>query len=358
MSNVVALDIGSSALAGAELSSHRGGVKLDRARVEPLPPGLMQDGEITDPGALAAEVKRFWKASGFSGRRVRLGVANHRVVVRTIELPAVDDERERRAMVEFEAGEQIPIPADQSVVDYQPVLRFAGQDGPRERCVVVAAHRDMIDTLMGVARRAGLVPTGIDLEAFAILRALLPPPAVIDEGSADGTAQVVCHVGAEVTNIVVSVDRRAHFTRLVSFGGAHLTRAISERSGMSADDAEVAKRVLGLLGEVDDDRFDADQAAEVRHALALSCRPLVREVSRSLDFYRSGAQARPIDRLVLSGGTSLCAGLDRFMQQGLGIRTTVGDPAAQLDTAAGMAPDVAARAAVAVGLALDAPEWS
>ncbi len=149
MSTVVALDIGSSSIAGVELKTARERVTLAKAAVEPLPPGLVHDGEIVRPDELAAEIKRFWRTARFSGKRVRLGVANQRVVVRTIELPFLDDDRERRAAVEFEAAEQIPIPPDQTVVDSQPVLRFANEAGERERHVVVAAHRDMVEGLVG-----------------------------------------------------------------------------------------------------------------------------------------------------------------------------------------------------------------
>lgn len=357
MSTVVALDIGSSAIAGVELKTARDRVTLAKAAVEPLPPGLVRDGEIVRPDELAGEIKRLWRTARFSGKRVRLGVANQRVVVRTIELPALDDDKERRAAVEFEAAEQIPIPPDQTVVDFQPVLRFANDAGERERHVVVAAHRDMVDGLVSTVRRAGLQPVGIDLEAFAILRALLPPPPVIDEGSPDTYAQAVCHVGAEVTNMIVAVDRRCHFTRLVGFGGSHLTKAVSDRTGLGPEEAEALKTACGLLGEPLEG-WDPDTVAEVRHALALGARPLVREVSRSLDYYRSQSFARPIEKLVISGGTSLCAGIDRYLSQGLGVPVEVGDPLQQVDDSAGLPADVAARAAVALGLALDAPEWS
>jgi len=357
MSTVVALDIGSSSIAGVELKTARERVTLAKAAVEPLPPGLVHDGEIVRPDELAGEIKRFWRTARFSGKRVRLGVANQRVVVRTIELPAIDDDRERRAAVEFEAAEQIPIPPDQTVVDSQPVLRFSNDAGERERHVVVAAHRDMVEGLVSTVRQAGLQPVGIDLEAFAILRALLAPPVGIDEGSQDTGAVAVCHVGAEVTNMIVAVDRRCHFTRLVGFGGSHLTKAVAERTGLPSDESEAVKTACGLLGEPLEG-WDADTVAEVRHALALGARPLVREISRSLDYYRSQAFARPIDRLVISGGTALCAGIDRYLQQGLGLPVEIGDPRRQLDDCRDLDLDVATRTAVALGLALDAPGWS
>ncbi|MCC6832936.1 MAG: type IV pilus assembly protein PilM [Thermoleophilia bacterium] len=354
MSTVVALDMGSSAIAGVELRTGREKVSLTKAAVEPIPPGLLHDGEVQQPGELAAELKRFWKAARFSGRRVRLGVANQRVVVRVIDLPALDDERERRAAVEFEAAEHIPIPPDQSVVDFQPIMRYEGDSGPRERIVVVAAHREMIDQLVSVVRGAGLQPVGIDLEAFALLRALQAPPSVLDEGSPDTQAQAVVHVGAEVTHVIVSVDRNCHFTRMIGFGGEQLTRAVEQRTGLPREEAEAVKLACGLLGRPLDG-WDADTVAEVRHALALGARPLVREVARSLDYYRSQPFSRSIGGIILSGGTSLCAGIDRYLQQGVGMRVTVGNPLGQVDDAGGVSPEVAARAAVAVGLALDAP---
>lgn len=352
MSTVVALDLGSSALAAAEMKVGRDRVSLTKAAFAPLPPGLMSDGEVREAADLAGELKRFWKENKFSGKKVRLGVANQRVLVRTIELPVLDDPQELRAAVQFEAGEHIPIPPDESIVDFQPVMRYMSDDGERERVVVVAAYRDMIETLVAVVKGAGLQPVGIDLEAFAILRALLPAPSVLDEGADDTPAQAVVHVGAETTNVIVAVDRKCHFTRLVGFGGGQLTTAVAERTGLSTEEAEAVKRECGLLGRPMEG-WDPDTVAEVRHALALGARPLVREIARCLDYYRSQPFSRPIDRLVLTGGTSLCSGLDRYLQQGTGMRVELGDPLSQIDDAGAIEPEVATRCAVAVGLALD-----
>jgi len=352
MSGVVALDLGSSAIAAVEVTTTREQVSLTNANVEPIPSGLIHDGEIQEPDELAEFVRRIWKSGGFAGRRVRLGIANQRVMVRVIDLPLLTDQRERGAAVAYEAQEHIPIPLDQAVMDFQPIGQFPTDGGQRERLVVVAAPREMIDQLVRVVRRARLQPVGIDLEAFAILRALMPPPSVLDEGSPDTDAQVVVHVGAEVTHVIVSVDRNCHFTRQVNFGGAGMTQAIAQRMECSPDQAEALKITCGLLGDPHGD-WDSDTIAEVQHALALATRPLVREVVRSLDYYRSQPFARHIDRVVLSGGTALCLGLDTYLRQGLGMPVQIGDAGSQLDDRGGMSMAMAQRASVAIGLALD-----
>lgn len=348
MSTVVALDIGSSSIAGAEIKDGR---QLSRAAVEELPEGLVVDGEVAEPVDLANHIKRFWKDSKFSGRSVRLGVANQRVVVRMIELPAIDDPAEMRHTVDIEAAEHIPIPPDQAIIDYQSVGWFEDESGPRQRLVVVAAHREMIETLVSAVRRAGLRVDGIDLEAFALIRSLVPTAP-----RGDG-AEVLCHIGAGATNIVVSVDRSSQFTRLVGLGGVDLTNAVADQTGLSPQEAEALKAACGLLGDVPAG-WDQATVTRVRHALALAVRPLVQEIGRTIDFYRSQDFARPVERLVLSGGTALCSGLDKYVQQALGIEVEIGNPLQNLSKSADLSFDVATRAAVAVGLALDAWEES
>lgn len=352
MSVAVALDVGSSAVAGVELRSQGAKVKLSRAELSPLPGGLMSDGEIVDPGGLSRELRSFWKRVGFRGKRVRLGVANQRVVVRTIEIPATDDREARRAVVNAEAADKIPMPSDRSVIDFQPVERLVTNDGATDRIIVVAAHRDMVDGLVSVVRQAGLIPTGIDLEAFALLRALLPPPALLDAGSPDTPAQAVCHIGGEITNVIVSVDRRCHFTRLIGFGGSRLTSAVAEQTGLDPDVAEKLKVGSGLLGSAPEG-WDPELVSSCQLVLAQAIRPLAEEISRSLGYYYSQPGSRPIDRLVLVGGTARCAGIDRYLAQALNLPVELGNPLATLDGSAPVPPDVAARAAVAVGLAMD-----
>jgi type IV pilus assembly protein PilM len=349
----VALDIGTSGLAAVVLRRGRHGVRLVRAAACSLPPGLVAGGEVADVDELAPRIKRFWREEKLPGRRVRLAVAGHRVFVRVMEMPHIEDAGERRAAVEFAAGEQVPIPLHEAILDYVVLPRGdAAADAP-DRIVVAAAQRAMIDSMVAAVRAAGLRPVGIDLKAFALLRALLGDAQFDALGRPPG-AQVVCDVGGSETNVVVAVDRQCQFTRLVGFGGTQLTAAVAERTGLSFDEAEALKVACGLLGEIGEG-WDEEQVRAVRHALALGARPLVEEIRRSLDYYGSQGFARPIERIVITGGTSRCAGLDRYLQQGLGIPVAVGDPLLNVDGGE-VSPDLAARAAVAVGLALEGGE--
>ena len=348
--DAVALDIGSSALKAVQIKRGRGGYSVGRTAVRPLPEGLVDDGQMIDIGAVAAEIKRMWREEHLPTGRVRLGVANSQVSVRTLELPHMDDADELRAAVEFEAGEVMPIPLHEAVLDFQPLPPLEGEPADQQRVVVVAAQREMIDRLVQTLHGAGLRPAGVDLEAFALMRALLPPAMPDPERTAQ--AQVVCHVGNSHTNVVVSVNRQCEFVRLVPFAGSQLTAAVAGGTDLTILEAEALKVACGLLGDIPEG-WSADKVREVRRALAFGARPLVDEVRRSLDFYRSQPTARPIERIVLAGGTSLCAGLDRYLQQALSIPVLVGDPLSNIAHDGGVGPDLAAYADVALGLALN-----
>ena len=110
----------------------------------PLAAGIFREGEVADPDALGEAIKELFTQHKLS-RNVRLGIANQRVAVRSMRLPAIDDRDELETAIRFQAQDHIPMPLEQSVLDWQVVGHYQGEDGERKVDVVaVAARRDMI----------------------------------------------------------------------------------------------------------------------------------------------------------------------------------------------------------------------
>ena len=167
---VVGLDLDPAHIAAAEVSVN-GNISVRRGAVAELRPGIMRDGEVTDPIALAEALKAFFAEHDLP-TRVRLGVANQRIVVRSIDLPPLEDPKALDAAVRAEAPDHIPMPMDEAILDYVPLGLVQTASGPRMRVVIVAARRELIDRLVGAAKDAGLKVEGIDLAAFGMVRAL------------------------------------------------------------------------------------------------------------------------------------------------------------------------------------------
>ena len=169
---VVGLDIEPGYVAAVEGRS--GQIAVERAASAPLAPGVVRDGEVVDVDTLADVLRKLF-AEHKLGKRVRLGVANQRIVMRTLDLPPLTDDKEIASAVRFQAQEHIPMPLDQAVLEHHSLGVVETAEGPRTRVVLVAARRDMIERLLEATRRAGLRPQGIDLSAFAMIRALHRP---------------------------------------------------------------------------------------------------------------------------------------------------------------------------------------
>ena len=110
--NIVGLDIGTATVAAVELRVN-GSVSVEKTAIAPLPEGASQDGEVADADALSATLKDFFTTAKL-GKDVRIGVANQRVVVRTLRMPRVEKQGEIENAIRFMAQEQMQMPLDQA----------------------------------------------------------------------------------------------------------------------------------------------------------------------------------------------------------------------------------------------------
>ena len=78
----------------AELSFGKSGATLEKFGQVALPAGAVREGEVVDPDAVAAAIKQLWTATKFSTKKVVLGVANQKVIVRQVDLPWLPEQVE------------------------------------------------------------------------------------------------------------------------------------------------------------------------------------------------------------------------------------------------------------------------
>ena len=293
------LDIGTSGVRAAELALGADGARLERFGQVALPSGAVRDGEVVDPEAVAAAVRLLWAQAKFSSRKVVVGVANQKVVVRQVDLPWLPLS-ELRASLAFQVQDYLPMPVEQSILDVHPLEEFTNDAGARMlRVLLVAASREMVDSALQAVASAGLQPTMVDLNSFAVLR------SQAHAGSGFGLeAEALVDVGASVTNIIVHQGGVPRFVRILLMGGGDITDALAERLGVPLEQAEQVKQTTGL--SLVQGSYDASPAARVLEATGSA---LVEEVRGSLDYYLAQNGAVRIGRVVLSGGSSRLFGL-------------------------------------------------
>ena len=288
---IVGLDLDPGHIAAAEVTVN-GSVSLKRGAVAPLRPGILRDGEVADVPALAEALKSFFDEYGIS-KRVRLGIANQRIVVRTLDLPPLEDEKALAAAVRVQAPDHIPMPMDEAVLDWQSlgtVKTASGQD--RTRVVVVAVRREMVEKIAGAAREAGLTVEGIDLSAFGMVRALAGRKA-------EGAVLYISVAG--LTNVAVANPSGCLFTRAAAGGLDAMVHTLAERRGLTVEHARQWMQHVGLQTPLEDVEGDTDLVASARAALEEGVHQLADTIRNSLNFYRMQESAEPVETGVLTG---------------------------------------------------------
>lgn len=296
----IGLDIGSSGVRAAELNLSKRPAVLERFGQVALPTGAVRDGEIVDADTVARAIKQLWSSANFSSKRVVVGVANQRVIVRQVDLPWLPP-AEMRKSLPFQVQDYIPIPVDQAILDFHPLEEFENDGGGRMlRMLLVAADRDMVLSGMAAVQRAGLTPVMVDLTPFAFLRALSAGAEFGEESGADAFV----NVGASITNIVVNQGGVPRFVRILVQGGNDITDAVAERLGIPADQAEHIKAQTGFVNTA-----DGSTGHPAGRVIEQSASQWVEEVRGSLDYYMAQPGAARLSRIVLTGGASQLTGL-------------------------------------------------
>jgi type IV pilus assembly protein PilM len=360
----IGIDLEQSSVAGAQVVGSRQGRSLTRAAVRALPPGVMFEGEVVDVERLADELKSFWKSSGFTGKRFSLGVANQKVVVRTMDFPVMA-EKELRAAIEYQAQEAIPIPLADAILDFDVLATGSGDDGTStQKVLIVAAQRDMVKQFVDAAHKAGLTIDNIDLQAFALMRSLAPPVAFVDWGAqGGGEATALVNISPDTTNLVVAFNGTPQFTRVVNTGCEALVQALMASHGITHDEADILRLNAGLSGsEPTFADLEPGVLAETREVLDNACEAFADEIRRSIDYYHSqGNQGRMVNQLLLSGEGALTRNMCDYLRQALRLNVALGNPLQHFTENKTDIPQsdleaVSPRLAVALGLALDGEE--
>ena len=299
---VTGLDIESSFVAAVETVP--GSVAVRRAAVADMPPDLVRDGEVLDPEALGRFLADFFSEHGLSPR-VRIGLANQQNVMRIVNLPPITDEKQLASAVQFQAQEHIPMPLDQAVLDWQSLGLVGTAEGPRSQVMLVAARRELVERLLGATRTAGLRLEGIDLSAFALIRAM--------HRAGDGEAPIAYVNVSSMTNVAVAVGTQCTFRRVVSPGFDALVGDLAARRGLTLEHARGWLRFVGLavpVAEIDSDHPEVVAAA--RDVLEEGIARIANELRATLDFVGTQEAGLITERLVVTGPAT---SIDGFVER-------------------------------------------
>jgi type IV pilus assembly protein PilM len=270
----------------------------------PLVPDAIVDGEVMDPVLVAETIQSLVQSVGLKSKQVVAAVGGHDVIIKRIQMDRMSRE-DAREVIRWEAEQHVPFDMENVQLDFQ-ILDPEGS-GAQMSVLLVAAKRELIDNRMNLLADAGLSPSVIDVDAFALYNAFERsyPDAV------EGLVALV-NIGHETTNLNLLDDGVPVLVRDIPFGSRKLREALQRDRGLTAEQAE--DLVQGRREE-----------PAVRSLLDEKVEELAVGIERAAAFIvaQSGGN---IARVFVCGGGARVPGLVSALGDRLGIRTEVANP--------------------------------
>ena len=331
-SNVVGLDIGSSQIKAVHLERSRSQWSLVGAGIVPTPAESVQDGVILDIPRVTEAIRQLFRDYRMPVNSDTVAaVSGSHVLVRSIKVPDMNAATLKRS-IRFEAAKHLDqgttgVSIDNSAVEFE-ILGKSGTP-PQLDVLLVVAPLPMVNGRVSVMEAVGLEPVAVDVEAFALVRAmeaanLIPPP---------GDAAVVMNMGATYTDLNIVVGSDVVVTRSIPIGGNALTSSVASVLNVPVEEAEEQKRHVDIAPAESSYSVDPGMVSlpnPARQVTVPFVDELVRELRRSVLYFQSQAAEAglsvAVEHLILAGGGTQLSGLVEYLRERLGMEVSVLDP--------------------------------
>jgi len=226
----VGLDIGSGLVKVAVVDHSKKQPELVKVAVVPLLADAIVEGEVMDPGIVAEAIQSALAAADVKGKQVVTAVGGRDVIIKRIQIERVK-EQQARELMRWEAEQHVPFDMESVELDFQ--ILDPDDDGVEMSVLLVAAKRELIESKLRVLTDAGLEPSMVDVDAFALHNAF-----EINYPDAMRGIVALVNIGHDVTNINILDDGVPILTRDITVGTRRFREDLQREQGISADEAQ------------------------------------------------------------------------------------------------------------------------
>ena len=340
-SQVLGIDISSTTVKLLELSQSGDRYRVESYAVAPLPPEAVVEKNVNQVETVGGLIRELVSRSNTRAQHAVAAVAGSAVIIKTIPMPAGLSEEDLEAQLTVEADQYIPYPLEEVALDFEELGPVEGRDD-QVNVLLAACRQETIESRVDAIEVAGLTPAIMDVEVFAMERALALLKTQMPMANPETIAMV--DIGASMTTLSVYAGGESVYTREQLFGGKQLTDEIMNRYDLSFEEAGRAKKQGGLPED-----YESEVLEPFREAV-------VQQVSRSLQFFFSSSEYTELDCVVLCGGVAAIAGLAEIIEERLSTPTIVANPFADMSVGSRVNAQALAKDApammVACGLAM------
>ena len=304
------LDIGTSSIKGLKLKKG----KIEAINVRELENGVIINGNIEDYLSVNEELKVIIENLELKNKEIVVSIPIQNFFIKFFQISDVED-KERRAIINNELEDIVPnFEAENFVTDYVDLgpSKITASDSEEQQINVMAITipKNKINELVEILITLKVKPVRIVPDFISIFNLVQMEKEFID--IEDEESIMFVDVGSESTKIFFEKGGQFKFYRIISLGGNDITSVIERYYNVDRERAEEEKKRLELLFE-DDNRTieEMEVFKEVEDLIA----ELEDSIKISIDYYKAQENAPSIDRIFLTGGTTLLKGFKQIIEK-------------------------------------------
>jgi len=339
--HLVGLDIGSSFIKVAELKISKKGKILKKFGVAQVPSGAIVEGRVIDKRGVANIIRTLFKSQKIKEKNVAISTGGHSVVIKTITTAKVPG-KELHTTIHSEAEQYIPYDIDDVNIDYQ-ILGESEFSLDQMNVLLVAVKKDLVAEYIDLLSLAGLTPSIIDVDTFALqnIYEVLPD-------SDPETVTLLVDVGASKTSLNILKGNISLMMRDNVSGTDQILEELSGQLDISIEEAE------NMVSAGNPDQKDSKTIAEISHHIANSW---CSEICEAVDTFQTSNKEKKVEKIVLSGGGGFVEGFLDSLKSELNVEVVGINPFEGLILDKKRFPDsfisgIGLQAPIALGLAL------
>lgn len=323
---IFGLDINDLSIKVAKLRKSRGVFNLVSLNEVSMRPGVVKEGAILDKEALVNFIRNACntvKGEKLNTNYAALSLPEEKSFSQVIQMPRMTQE-ELKTAVPFEAENYIPLSINNVYLDFQVIeAHKQGNDLSHMDLLINVMPKPIVDSYVYCTKKAGLVPCILEIESQAIVSALV-------KNKKDLTPTIFIDLGQDNTSFTIFSGGSIRFTSSLSVFSGQFTKAISEKLGITTNEAEKLKIRYGILPQKTGKSYD------IKGSLEPVLNELISQIKKYINFYKGHVTHEyfstdgKIEKIILSGGGAYLKGLPEFISEKIEVPVEFGNPLANI----------------------------
>lgn len=304
------LDIGTNSIKGLKLKKG----KIEALSIRELDSGVIINGNIEDYLSVNEELKTIIDNLELKNKEVVISIPIQNFFIKFFQISDVED-KEKRALIDNELEDIVPnFDPNSFVTDYvdlgQSKVTSSDSTETQINVMAITIPKNKVSELVDILVTLKVKPVRIVPDFISIFNLVQMEKEFID--IEDEESIMFVDVGSESTKIFFEKGGQFKFYRIISLGGNDITSVIERYYNVDRERAEEEKKRLELLFEDDN---QSPEEKEVFKEVEDLINELEDSIKISIDYYKAQEDVPSIDRIFLTGGTTLLKGFKQIIEK-------------------------------------------